>query len=310
MRTRLETERKESKKQAFKAVQKNVMKAIPRSVFEMYERPKLISLRDKYMSLEEKRRENARVKDVTFENLGAVTDMDLTLDDLIYEMDKWKEKVLVEWMRNAERDRKMVAAVEETESLALNRKHSHEEHGEVEEVRSTEVTLKKHRKSASAIEEVSSCLLHTTECQKVMEKRKIAVEEERFAFEKERAEKTYMKFERTKAVAERRKTLKKRRLTLIKRSSRNGWKEIILNLEAEGEVRYMVAVSFANLIGQRSDHGLQKSLSCALCTVEVLWDIKCFYLKVGTHLTAFVEASPVVQEKFAWFVKETHGRHA
>lgn len=76
------------KEQASKAVRNKVMMVIPRSFFETYELPSLKSSRDRYMRLENKRRETVRLSEVTSGNMETVTELDIRLDDLIHEKDE------------------------------------------------------------------------------------------------------------------------------------------------------------------------------------------------------------------------------
>lgn len=213
------------KEQAFKSVQDKVMMAIPESVFETYERPSLKSLRDRYMRLEDKRRETACLNEVMSGNVETVTDLDILLDDLIHEKDEWKEQQQAYKGRSSERERKLVEAGEEIRTLAISRNRSLEEDGEVEEVISAEATPKKQRKSTSALEDVSACLVDMAERQRVMDESKLAIDEQRFAFERERAEKKDEQLERTQAIAERRQTLEERRFDLDKAEREEKMKE-------------------------------------------------------------------------------------
>lgn len=168
------------------------------------------------MRLNEKRRETVRVNDITSGNVETVADMELLLDDLIHEKDKWKEQVQAERKSSTKRDRKLVAAGEEMWCLPLTPERCHEEGDDDEEVRSTEINPKKQRNSTKTFENVSACLVDTAERRRVMDESKLAVEKKQFECEIKRAQKLDEHFELTQAVAERRRTLDERRFELGK----------------------------------------------------------------------------------------------
>ena len=205
------------KEKVFEKVRENFLLAVPARVFETYERPSVKSVRDRFIRLEEKRREAVRRNELTSGNVEMLTDIDVLLEDLILEKDEWMEEERAEKDKSNEREKALVAAGEAIRNQALSRKRRMDDDGEEGEKQPTERTPKKRgTASTSALEDVSACMIDTAERQRVMDEKRVAIEEQRLAFEGDRAVKQDERFERTQSVAERRQILDERRFELEK----------------------------------------------------------------------------------------------
>lgn len=212
------------KEKAFETVQEKFLTAIPANVFEAYERPSVKSLRDRFIRLVERRRDTVRASEMESGNKEVLTDVDVLLDDLILEMDEWREELRAEKERSGEREKALLTAGQEIRAQALGRKRVASE--DAVDGENAEKKSRKHTGgTGSVLDDVSGCMMDTAERQSAIEEKKLAVDERRFAFERERSEREDGRFTRTQGIAERRQSLDERRFELEKAEREDRMKE-------------------------------------------------------------------------------------
>lgn len=195
--------------EAFEAVRCSFINNISPRVFLSHEKPSAKSVRDRYIRLEERRRDEVRENAAMSGNLETTTDLDLLLDDLILEKDECEESRRAERDEQNAREQQLNAAGATIRQLAVARKRRI---SDTDDVTESETPKKQTRgTSNSALEDVSACMVESVERQQEHDGKKIELDEKRFRFEVQRAEKDEERFNRTQTITERKLDLEERR---------------------------------------------------------------------------------------------------
>lgn len=200
------------KMEAFEAVRSTFIKSVPKKVFKTHEMPSVKSVRDRYIRLEERRRETVRKMEPLSGNVETVSDLDVLMDDLICEKDEFEENRRVERDEQTAREQQLNSAGATIRQLAISRKRRSTDVDDLTEDDTPKKNAK--RSSSSVLEDVSTCMVESVERQKLSEEKKMDLEERRFLFEQERSQKDEARFQRTQQIAERNQELMERKQDL------------------------------------------------------------------------------------------------